>query len=65
MWAEDKDRLGWHVIVDEEKRKCDQDPKYCPSAEFMSKSSKFGPTELNVAAPWRSGMLYYYTSPCE
>ena len=57
LWSNDAARKEWHLEVDREKKKCDADPTYCPSGDFMAQSSKFGPTEVAVAAPWRSGIL--------
>ena len=58
IWAADPGRLQFHLDVEEEKMKCDQDPSYVPSASFISNAAKMGPAELAIAGPFRAGYLY-------
>ena len=71
-----KKRLEWHVKVDEEYKKCQDDEEYVPSCQFMSDGAQAGPAEIILQSPFRSGkyMIFYVwskqylnflQSPCE
>ena len=58
VWAKSEKRLKWHRDVAQEYEKTNADPDYVCSEGYITRSLKFGPSELALQTPYRAGIAH-------